>query len=156
MNPRESIAIAVNSNSIKLVQMLVDAGANVSSSTFMYTALKNNNALMAQLLFDNGCDVSYMFNSGNSYLHTIAEMESAGDLMQTFISFGLDVDLQNNLGETPLHIAVQKGDTNFDAVLALLKAGADVHLRTKKKKRIYKLAKGAEIKNILSDYGADD
>lgn len=156
VNPRESIAIAVNSNSVKLVQMLIDAGADVSSSTFMYTALKNNNPIMAQLLFDNGCDASYQFNSGGSYLHTIAEMEEAGDLMKTFIGFGLDVDLQNSLGETPLHIAVQKGDSNFDTVLALLKAGADVHLRTKKKKRTFKLAKGSEIKNILSDYGADD
>ena len=156
VDPRESIAIAVNSNSVKLVQMLIDAGANVSSSTFMYTTLKNNNPIMAQLLFDNGCDTSYKFNSGNSYLHTIAEMEGAGDLMETFIGFGLDVDLQNSLGETPLHIAVQKGAVNFDSVLALLKAGADVHIKTKKKKRIYKLAKSTAIKNILSDYGADD
>ena len=156
VNPRESIAIAVNSNSVKLVQMLIDAGADVSSSTFMFTALKNNNALMAQLLFDNGCDVSYNFNSGNTYLHNIAEMEDAGDLMETFIGFGLDVNQQNKLGETPLHLAVQKGNVNYYTVLALLKAGADVHIKSKKKKRIYKLAKGTEIKNILSDYGADD
>ena len=156
VNPRESIAIAVNSNSVKLVQMLIDAGADVSSSTFIYTAIKNNNPLMAQLLFDNGCDTSYKFNSGGSYLHTIAEMQDAGDLMQAFIGFGLDLDLQNSLGETPLHIAVQKGDANYDTVSALLKGGADVNLKTKKKKRVYKLAKGREIKNILSDYGADD
>ncbi len=156
VNPRESIAIAVNSNSVKLVQMLIDAGADVSSSTFIYTAIKNNNPLMAQLLFDNGCDTSYKFNSGGSYLHTIAEMQDAGDLMQAFIGFGLDLDLQNSLGETPLHIAVQKGDANYDTVSALLKGGADVNLKTKKKKRAYKLAKGREIKNILSDYGGDD
>ena len=156
VDPKESIVIAVNSNSVKLVQLLIDAGADVSSSTFIYTTIKNNNPIMAQLLYDNGCDVSYKFNSGGSYLHAIAEMENAGDLMQTFIGFGLDVNLQDSLGETPLHIAVRKGDANFDAVLALLKGGADVHIKNKKKKVVYKLAKGSNLKNILSDYGADD
>ena len=156
VEPKEAIAIAVNSNSVKLVQTLIDAGADVSSSTFMFTALKNNNSLMAQLLFDNGCDTSYTFNNGDSYLHTIAVMENAGPLMETFVGFGLDVDVRNSFGETPLHLAVQKGNDNFYTVLALLKGGADVHAKTKKKKRVFKLAKGDEIKNILADYGADE
>lgn len=154
VEPRESIAIAVNTNSVALVQMLIDAGADVKSSSFMFTALKNNNPIMSQLLFDNGCDITYKFNSGDTYLHTIANMEGAGDLMETFIGFGLDVNTLNDLGETPLHIAVQKGDINKDTVLALLKAGADVNIKTKKNKKIIRLAKGPEIKNILSDYGA--
>lgn len=156
VDPKEAIAIAVNTNSVKLVQMLIDAGADVSSSSFLYTALKNNNPIMSQMLYDNGCDINYKFNSGDTYLHTIADMEGAGDLMSTFIGFGLDVNAKNSLGETPLHLAVQKGEVNFDTVYALLEAGADVHARTKKRKRVFRLAKGTQIKNLLADYGADE
>ena len=123
---------------------------------YLYKAFQNNNGLLAEILHDNGCIVSHKFPDGNTYLHAIAEMEEAGDLMQTFISFGLDVNKKNNQGETPLHIAVQKGNKNFYSVLALLEAGADVHAKTNKKKRVFKLARGIEIKNILADYGADE
>jgi ankyrin repeat protein len=122
----------------------------------MFTALQNKNALMAEILFNNGCPVSHEFEDKGSYLHAIAKMEESGDLMETFIKFGLDVNKRNKFGETPLHLAVQQGNKNFYSVLALLEAGADVHAKTNKKKRVFKLARGIEIKNILADYGADE
>ena len=155
-DPNEAIQSAIDSDSVILVEKLIAAGADVKNPDYLYKAFQNNNGLLAEILHDNGCIVSHKFPDGNTYLHAIAEKEEAGDLMQTFITFGLDVNKKNNQGETPLHIAVQKGNKNFYSVLALLEAGANVHAKTNKKKRVFKLARGIEIKNILADYGADE
>ena len=155
-DPNEAIETAVNSDSISLVEMLLDAGANVKDPKLMQDVFENDNALMAELLYANGCPVDRIFPDGGNYLHAIAAMESAGDLMESFIGFGLDINKKNRLGETPLHIAVKQGNKNFYTVLALLEAGADVHARNGKRKKVFKLARGIEIKNILADYGADD
>ncbi len=155
-DPNEAVSEAINSDSVILVEKLIAAGAKVEDPDYLYKAFQNNNGLMAEILHNNGCKVSHKFPDGNTYLHAIAEIEEAGDLMETFISFGLDVNKKNKLGETPLHLAVQKGNNNFYSVLALLQAGADVHAKTNKKKRVFRLARGVEIKNILADYGADE
>ena len=155
-DPNEAISAAIDADSVILVEKLIEGGAEVKNPDYLYKAFQNNNGLMAEILHNNGCVVSHKFPFGNTYLHAIAEMEEAGDLMETFISFGLDVNKKNNLGETPLHLAVQKGNNNFYTVLALLQAGADVHAKTNKKKRVFRLARGVEIKNILADYGADE
>ncbi len=155
-DPNEAISVAINSDSVILMEKLLEAGADVKDPNYMFTALQNTNSLMAEILYKNGCPVSHDFEDKGSYLHAIAKMEETGDLMETFITFGLDVNKRNKFGETPLHLAVQKGNKNFYTVLALLKAGADVHAKTNKKKRVFKLARGIEIKNILADYGADE
>lgn len=155
-DPNEATTVAINSDSVIMLEKLLEAGAEVKDPNFMFTALQNKNALMAEILFNNGCPVSHEFEDKGSYLHAIAKMEESGDLMETFIKFGLDVNKRNKFGETPLHLAVQQGNKNFYSVLALLEAGADVHAKTNKKKRVFKLARGIEIKNILADYGADE
>lgn len=155
-DPNKAISIAINRDSVILLEKLLEAGADVKDPDFMFTALKNKNSLMAETLYKNGCPISHQFEDKGTYLHAIAKMEDTGDLMETFISFGLDVNKRNKFGETPLHLAVQKGNKNFYSVLALLEAGADVHARTNKKKRVFKLARGIEIKNILADFGADE
>lgn len=155
-DPNEAISAAIDADSVILVEKLIAAGAQVKNPDYLYKAFQNNNGLMAEILHNNGCVVSHKFPNGNTYLHAIAEMDEAGDLMTTFISFGLDVNKKNNFGETPLHLAVQKGNKNFYSVLALLEAGADVHAKTNKRKRVFRMARGIEIKNILADYGADE
>lgn len=152
-DPQEAITLAVDTNATTLVKTLIEAGANVTSSSLMDKAVNNKNSNMAQLLFDNGCDVSKKFTYGNTYLHKIANMDTADGLMQTFIGFGLDINAQNSLGETPLHIAVQKGNGNYKTVNILLKSGANATLKTKKRKSVLRLAKGSEIKKLLSDFG---
>ncbi|MBT8395044.1 MAG: ankyrin repeat domain-containing protein, partial [Bacteroidia bacterium] len=155
-DPNQAIEIAIESDSVILLEMLLEAGAKVEDPKFLHYAFQNNNSLMAEKLFENGCRVSHEFSNKESYLHAIARMEDAGYLMESFISFGLNVNKKNNLGETPLHLAVQEGNKNSYSVLALLKAGADPHAKTNKKKRVFKYARGIEIKNILADYGADE
>lgn len=155
-NPNQAVEIAIESDSVILLEKLLEAGAELEDSSLMHNAFKNNNPLMAEILFKNGCKVSHNFPNKESYLHAIARMDEAGGLMESFISFGLDVNKKNKLGETPLHLAVQGGNKNFYTVLALLKAGADPHAKTNKKKRVFKYARGIEIKNILADYGADE
>ena len=47
-------------------------------------------------------------------------------LVEALLSWGADVNLQDRVGATPLHVACQEG--NLPCVLTLLKAGANVTL----------------------------
>lgn len=51
-------------------------------------------------------------------------------MIEFYIEQGVPLDAQNQYGETPLHYAVR--EHNADAVLALLKAGANPHIRNER------------------------
>jgi len=126
---------AVQSNDVKLTELLINAGANLSlqpawlAASPLFTAINNNSPHLARLLVRNGA---------RPYLAAKGEMNVLSLLLQSaHINYGLfEFLLQNNanpnfLGkgtdaDYPLVIAASKGD--FRSVDLLLSYHADPNL----------------------------
>ena len=54
---------------------------------------------------------------------------SAAERVSALVSLGIDVNGQNELGETPLHAAAKQPRPNIDLLSALLEHGADGSIR---------------------------
>ena len=70
-----------------------------------------------EMLIQNGADPSLKNNGGFSLLHFAAQGGNTS-IINKLLSLGLDVDLKDLYGKTPLIIAIEKN--NSDAVKVLL------------------------------------
>ena len=70
-----------------------------------------------EMLIQNGADPSLKNNGGSSLLHFAAQGGNTS-IINKLLSLGLDVDLKDLYGKTPLIIAIEKN--NSDAVKVLL------------------------------------
>ena len=73
-----------------------------------------------EMLIQNGADPSLNDNGGFSLLHSAAQGGNTS-IINKLLSLGLDVDLKDLYGKTPLIIAIEKN--NSDAVKFLLSKG---------------------------------
>lgn len=79
-------------------------------------------------LEDKSFDVFYIDTDQSNWLHSANTLNpSPVEVIEFYIEQGVPVNAQNQYGYTPLHYAVR--EHNADAVLALLKAGANPHIR---------------------------
>ena len=73
-----------------------------------------------EMLIQNGADLSLKIDNGYSLLHFAAQGGSTS-IINKLISLGLDIDLKDLYGKTPLIIAIE--NNNSDAVKLLLSKG---------------------------------
>lgn len=73
----------------------------------------------AKKLFQASVDINETDEEGNTALHTAAKINDA-DLVTFFIYKGANVELKNNLGDTPLHVALKNDSKNCVGVLAAI------------------------------------
>ena len=121
------------------------------------TAAGNNDIVMVQLLLDAGADV-FVENSLNITALIEAAKEGNLEIMTVLIDAGAATDAQgkDGGGNTALMAAARAG--NVDAVRMLLDSGADPHLRNANGATALSmaaLAGSAEIVRMLLDAGAD-
>ncbi|XP_041366605.1 serine/threonine-protein phosphatase 6 regulatory ankyrin repeat subunit A-like [Gigantopelta aegis] len=69
----------------------------------------------------------FSMKNGNTLLHICADKSPT--FIYVLASGGVPVNIQNNEGNTPLHLAIQKD--SYEVVQALLQCGADLSLRNK-------------------------
>jgi ankyrin repeat protein len=93
--------------------------------SLLYLAVKFDCEKLTELLIESGFDIS---DEKSLPLHWAARWGSlkvAGLLLEK----GINVDIQNDSGETPLHRAVRYGSKNEKIVKFLAQKGADVNKR---------------------------
>ena len=73
-----------------------------------------------EMLIQNGADPSLKMDNGYSLLHFAAQGGNTS-IINKLISLGLDIDLKDFYGKTPLIIAIEKNNSN--AVKLLLSKG---------------------------------
>ena len=109
----------------KIAEMLIENGANVKlknqdGTTALHFATHGNYHKMVNLLLDHGACAHEKDSRGNTPLHYISmtlkdEKKNSlpkftiDKLVKKYDENILEIDLGNNKGETPLHLAAEKG-----------------------------------------------
>ncbi len=110
---------------VKITKLLIDNGADVNAKNLMGTplqrAISNKNVEIAELLVESGAKLQE-FSFGNTELH-LAAIKGRADHVPLLVKYGTDVDVQNEIGRTPLYYASMHGHRK--TVEALIAAGAD-------------------------------
>lgn len=103
----------------------VDA-KNARGQTALMLACASGSALSAQMLVEQGADVSA--SSGNGYAVHYAAANGQYKCLRTLVDMGADVEAEDHKGCTPLLTAVISG--NAQCIQVLLAAGANVGARS--------------------------
>ena len=128
--------ILYNDSSKRLVQLLLDNGADVNKPDHFkltpFLALLSDDVKfgrapedVALLLINQGADIEAVDPQGKTALHLAAE---AGDnyIIKLLLSHNADVNARTRLGDTPLNLAISRGNSAVTDLL--LAAGANVNL----------------------------
>ena len=148
---------AENLEVVEVVELLLEAGASPDSRTkkgmpaIRVAASQSSWRIMWNLLL-RGANPNAVGGDGRSLLHELAGMRTPEHIPALLLEriihvFGGDPNLQDGLGDSPLHIAVRQG--RQEAVQILMQAGADLDLENEKKEKPWSLAQGEKMKQLF-------
>lgn len=146
---------AIVAGNDEMAKLLIDFAISSGEESNMINAMTNNTKLKKRtnalwlamhnsktdqqkkiiwMLIDNKADLLQIINSQN-FLHILDGLrnfsyEELESLIDKFIQAGVDINLQDTKGMTPLHIAAQF--QKFNLVKILIAKGADITLSNKK------------------------
>ena len=115
--------IAAREGDVAIIRFLIAHGADVNErNVYCNTPLHiARNVAVIKLLISNGADVNGMGYEGLTVLHR-AVCKNDSPSIKFLISLGVDVDVEDEYGNTPLHLA-----RNIEIVKLLVSHGADVN-----------------------------
>jgi ankyrin repeat protein len=113
-----------------LLEHEADEGTqNTSHPISPRLALSNGSVGATKLLLDNGANVHFRDDNGQTPLHRASDGNHV-DVMRLLLQHGADVDVQDNGYSTALHLASDLG--GLEAVRLLLENGANPNIRNDK------------------------
>lgn len=132
------LLLATLKGSMEICKHLIERGANVNHrnsnghTPVKYAGSKNHKDLLAYLL-ECGGDPNAKDHIGDTSLHRVASMEHH-DCLKLLLTHPkskdiISIDAQNNLGNTPLHLACEGDDAT--SALLLLEHGASMKIQNK-------------------------
>jgi ankyrin repeat protein len=133
--------------------MIIGTGSDEKSSfsPLMYACVKGDIEKVKNLISKNSSTVQEVNVYGDSCL-SYACMGRSVEMVKVLIDSKSDVNITNNFGDTPLHMAV--GNPNREAAVGIVKlltsAGADKTLKNHKNKIPKELSKHDTVTSLLS------
>ncbi|XP_014225913.1 serine/threonine-protein phosphatase 6 regulatory ankyrin repeat subunit B-like [Trichogramma pretiosum] len=112
--------------------VLIDAQNNEGNTPLLLAVSKGNFRSLGEFLLRKGADPNLANAEGSTALHAICKGDYDQDLVNAFFELSREnnhpvlINAQDNQGNTPLHLAVSKGNKNV--VEYLLRRGADSSL----------------------------
>ncbi|MDY6783091.1 MAG: ankyrin repeat domain-containing protein [Cyanobacteriota bacterium] len=157
---RASLHDAVRTDNLKLVQLLLERGADVNAmydnyTTVLHETVRYENPKMARLLLEHGADVNVKDRESQTPLHHAVWYKNL-KMARLLLEHDADVNVKDRESQTPLHRAVL--GKNPKMVRLLLQRGADVNVRDGRDSTPLHDAvwrKNLEIARLLLEHGAD-
>ena len=105
-------------------------------------------------LLDKNIEPIAAFSDGRFPLHvvTTAFDETDIEIIELLIVQGADLNIQNNFGETPLHLATRQNDPQLEVIQKLLDLGANPDIVTKNGDTALDYAQDKEIKSLIKKF----
>ena len=107
---------AVDKNDIKMIEKLVAIGADLNiknkyGNTALYEAIRNHNIKIVQFLINADANLNLQITKNyGTALHEAVEfgfVNVENKIIKKIIEAGVNLDIQNKSGDTPLHLAVK-------------------------------------------------
>jgi len=148
-----ALSDAVQQGHIKIVELLLNGGANASALHVLHTAIWTGRLDIAETLISHGSDVNIKYNN-NTLLIEVMKYDN-NDFVELLLKKGADINMSTPGGWTALMVAVSYG--HVEIVKTLLREGADVNIANSHGNAIAQAAsKGhVEIVKILLKNGFD-
>ncbi|MCF6808350.1 ankyrin repeat domain-containing protein [Thiotrichales bacterium 19S9-12] len=129
---------------------------NEKKYTVIYDAIYSSNIKILKMLIKAGADVNYKNTNDTTPLHHAAQLGDI-EKVKLLIKNGAMVNAQNKDGKTPLHMAVIaankaqiEGDKFKKLIIYLINQGADISLLDKEHITPFEIAND-QVKNIFPD-----
>ncbi|MGL9757975.1 MAG: ankyrin repeat domain-containing protein [Wolbachia sp.] len=102
------LCLAFGSNYVKVVELLIEKGANVNIRDNEGKAPLHfvNHPYMAEMLLNKGAEVNIQDNEGRTPLHLTPDRFSY--IVEMLLNKGAEVNIKDNEGRTPLHFVKYK------------------------------------------------
>jgi len=149
---------------IKSVQWLLshDVDPNVRQDdgwTCLHLAACNGRLEVVRMLLQHNADINARDEDGRLPLHRASE-EGHSEVARLLLDRGVDVNARDKNGFTPLHLA-SKGPSwprsmkgSLEIARLLIEHGADVCVEDNKGNTPSQVARGTDVKKLLSDHGS--
>ncbi len=163
---RTALLIAVNNEELKVVNLLINSGADVNKSTYMYlylsplyVASSNGTLPIVKRLIAAGADVNKVNHVDETPLY-IASQRGRFQIVESLIAAGADVNKPKHNNETPLFTACNNegiattryANTNYEKVVEMLiNAGADKNIATNDGRLPMDVTKNKKIRILLKN-----
>jgi ankyrin repeat protein len=147
------ILLSTENKKDEITKLLIDNGADINAkSNLGETAIHFAEGETLKILVENNADINIKDNKGNSVIHKLYFIDD----IKYMISLGLDINEQNNQGETVLFNACTKTNCNDARIEKLIAIGADPDIKNSEELSIAHLALKTKSYNTLKILVAND
>jgi ankyrin repeat protein len=137
------------------IELLIDKAANVnardiSGITPLHLAYGQGNVDVVKILVDRGASIKSVTDENRNVLHyAVTSDQWNEDEIKNLLEIGVEVNLQDAEGITPLHLAALH--LSRENVKLLIDYGADVNLKCNKEKKRITLCRHCGVLEQASD-----
>ncbi len=152
---------AVESEDYKLAQSLIVAGADLNAQTSwgrtaLTDAIVRHNEQLVKLLCDHGTDLKAKVSHWEKPITNIAAGYGTLRTLKALIDYGADTSTCNKVGDTILHAAANRGQTEIVSFLIAADLAVDARTQSGYTPLMYASQHGsAATVKVLVDAGAD-
>jgi ankyrin repeat protein len=164
-----ALALQLKLHHSAVIRELIKAGADVMQliedrfALVFVLLLPGGDDLLEVAIESAGFDINAINAFGETLLHDFARsVQSVPDperMLAAFVRFGAKIDVENNVGETPLAVLLSSSGATADILLAFLDAGANANARTESGVTVCHLAarwcNDALLELLVNKYGVD-
>ena len=126
---------SVMNNDVQLTRTLLENGSVVNipddmGESPLHKAVRSDNVQMMELLLEHEAQVNQTNHKGQSALHICCDSyDPESQVFSKLVNYKANINLQDSLGQTPLHLSVTNG--NEPLTRSLLDNGAVVSIPDK-------------------------
>ncbi|MCJ1383902.1 hypothetical protein MMC17_007016 [Xylographa soralifera] len=150
-----ALMLAVKDHHDSVTKVLLDRDAGTAATdesgwTALHQAAHNSGEIAASLLLEHGAAVNATCDFGQSPLHIATEQRNNAMIRLLVTKYSANLELQDSVSRTPLHLAIEDTRVGRSAVVTLLlELGADINAKNDKDQDALAAARQLQASGIV-------